>query len=324
MLRYILPFLILTSCSLNKVDGGEKSYVYKSQDYDLAVLKDMAPDLIRTSRRDPPEAPLKKLFSKKMPDLNRIGIIVFESKIQETRSGLSNSEGKFFPTAAGKQILTEKFLRIWEEAFPIIDPVASYVPVKNIIAAKSYSHYGQEPDDYVKSSLDEFQIQDFPYLPKGKKTTIDTVMSPRGMRDFSLLLVPAADLMGGAKWSEHQKLMVNDVAKELGLDALLIIMSQASWTGSFLRTKIEGTIVIPASQYRDRLLTLKKSPVRGVTLSYRNYVGEIISPIQLQEATDEWDMDQLEQFLLTPLFRTYRDLSLMMMIQMKKDLDETR
>lgn len=324
MLRFIFPILLFTSCSLNKVDGGEKSYVYKDKDYDLSALKDMAPDLIRTSRRDPPGAQLDKLFSKKMPALKRIGIIVFESKIQETRSGLSSSDGKFFPTEAGKQIITEKFLRIWEEAFPIIDPLSDLVPVKKIVEAKSYPHYGQDPDDYVKGNQEEILASDIPYLPKGKKTPIHTIMTPRGMRDFSLLLVPAADLMGGAKWSEHQRLMVNDVASELKLDALLVLMSEASWSESFLRTKIEGTIIIPSSQYRDRLLALKKSPHKGITVSYRNYQGEILTPVQLSEAGENWEMEEKEKNLLSPLFRAYRDLSLMMMIQMKKDLDETR
>lgn len=324
MLRFIFPLIFLASCSLNKVDGGEKSYVYKAQDYDLSTLKDMAPDLIRTSRRDPPGARLDKLFSKKMPDLKRIGIIIFESKIQDTRSGLANSEGKFFPTAGGKQILTEKFLRIWEEALPIIDPQLTYVPVSKITEAKSYPHYGKDGDDYVKGNQQELSSQDIPYLSQGKKTSMNTVITPRGMRDFSLLLVPAADLMGGAKWSEHQKLMVNDVAKELDLDALLVIMSEASWTGSFLRTKIDATIVVPTSQYRDRLLALKKSTSKAITVSYRNYTGEIITPVLLAEAGEDWDMKALEGALLSPLFRSYRDLSLMTMIQMKKDLDETR
>jgi len=259
-----------------------------------------------------------------MPDLTRIGIIVFESKIQDTRSGLSSSEGKFYPTPAGKQILTEKFLRIWEEAFPIIDPQASFIPVAKIIQAKSYPHCGQDADDYVKSPQEELSVQEIPYLPTGKKTSMNTIISPRGMRDFSLLLVPAAELMGGAKWSEHQKLMVSDVARELNLDALLVIMNEASWTGSFLRTKIEGTIVIPAGQYRDRLLSLKKSAPKPITVSYRNYSGEVITPVQLTEASEDWGMKEIERALLSPLFRSYRDLSLMMMIQMKKDLDETR
>lgn len=324
MLRFFFPLIILSSCSLNKVDGGEKSYVYKAQDYNLSALKDMAPDLIRTSRRDPPGAPLDKLFAKKMPDLKRVGIIVFESKIQETRSGLSNSEGKFFLTPAGKQILTEKFLRIWQEALPIIDPQMTYIPVDQITGSMSYPHYGQDSDDFVKNSQDGIVLADIPYLSSGKKTSMDTVISPRGMRDFSLLLVPAADLMGGAKWSEHQKLMVSDVAKELNLDALLVIMSEASWSGSFLRTKIEGTIVVPAGQYRDRLKLLKKTAPKPITVSFRNYTGEIISPIQLTEADESWELDEIKEHLLSPLFRSYRDLALMMMIQMKKDLDETR
>lgn len=324
MLRFIIPLLALTSCSLNQTNGGEKSYTYKAQDHDLQNLRDMAPDLIRTSRRDPPGATLDSLFSKKMPDLNRVGIIVFESKIQDTRSGLSHSEGKFFPTPAGKQILTEKFLRIWEEGLPIIDPQLTYVPVSKIIETKSYPHYGQDPDNYINGIQGELTSAEIPYLPAGRKTSMHTIVSPRGMRDLSLLLVPASELMGGPKWSEHQKLMVNDVAKELNLDALLVIMSEASWSGSFLRTKIEGTIVIPAGQYRDRLIALKKSVPKPITVSFRNYKGEIISPIQISEAGEGWDFEDIERSLLSPLFRSYRDLALMMMIQMKKDLDETR
>lgn len=338
MLRILISALLLTSCSLGtKTKGGKKDFYYQAgEDYKLEKLSELAPRIIETSQRNPPVGTLDELFSKERPDILRVGIIVFETQIQDTRSGLASDEGKIYPTASGKQIMTEKFLSIWEEALPIVDPELNYVSSAEVKASKSLHRAGAEVEDHPKSSRTELSVDDIVYLEKGKATAMATILNPRGMRDFSFVLVPATELMNGPKWSEHQKHMLNEVVKELKLDAALVIMTEASWqaahkeklTGdhkpSELKVKITASTLIPFSKYHERLEASDRSNAPQVNVAYRTYKGMLTAPVSLDAADEEKTYATIQEKLIGPLFATYRDLALMTMLQMKADWEKTR
>lgn len=336
MFRSIIGLLLLASCSMGEVKtGGEKSYVYGSRiDYYPEELKELAPQVIVTSKRQPPKGKLKDLFGKKQAPLKRIGIIIFETIIQPTRDGLAG-EDKIYLSEAGKQLLSEKFLSIWDQGFPLVAPQLDYVSSSKIKEAKSLSQFGLEVENHLKTDRSAIAPDDIFYLPKGKKTPIATVMNPRGMRDLSFMLVPAYELMEGPKWSEHNKHYVNAMMRELDLDAAIIMMSEVSWTTSRLnknsgehipeelKVSLSSSILISAEKYRHRLAKLGSKDRVDVTLCYRSFEGELDVPVNMQYSEEAFNYDLIIKEILNPAVKTYRDLSIMMMERISDELKKT-
>ena len=339
MFRFLIGLLLLSSCSLGVTKkGGEKTYTYDaSHTYSTEDLKTLAPEIIVTSQRDPQNGKLDDLFSKKQAPLKRVGIIVFETMIQPTRSGLS-SEDKVFLTAAGKQLWTEKLLSSWEQSLPIIAGEGlEFVKVSKIKSAKSYQLDGMAVKDQILSKRDTLAPDDIFFLPKGKLTTSTTVLNARGMRDLSLALVPAAELMSGPKFSEHAKHTVNDVAKELKLDAVIIVMSNISWTAAHTDKHsgevfpeeaiihLKSSVLVPLSAYHERLKNLGETRVfPKTTVAYRTYESTLKVPVKITVGPELENFDYISSELLTPVTKTYNDLSHMLQMQMVEDIKKTQ
>lgn len=336
MLRILCAILLLTSCSLGtRTKGGERRYVYdSSREYNVEELKALSPEFVETSQRDPAVGSLDELFSKNQKPLKRIGIIIFETEIQPTRGGLSDAN-EVFVSEQGKQLITEKFLKIWEESLRMLYPDLEYVPVSKIKKAVTYHKYGLPQDDFIKTKHPTLAPDDMFFLEPGKKTTTTTILNPRGMRDMSFVLVPAYELMAGPKWSEHNKHFLNDVTKELKLDAAIIIMSKVNWTKAHtekhsgenipenMSFDVKASTLIPLHDYHARLDVLKKTERPGVTLCYRAYESEINIPVKLTLEAEKKTFETIETEIITPMFKTYKDLSQMTMIQIVEDLKKT-
>lgn len=336
MLRLLASLLVLASCSMGAVKtGGEKPYVYDTRsEYTSEDLRELAPKVVTTSKRDPKVETLDKLFGKDQKPLKRIGIIVFESQLQTTLEGLARGN-LIYMSAQGKQIMTENLLRIWEESEKILSPDLDYVNTNKIKKSPAFHKYGMAEDDYVNSRRSTLSHDDIFYIDWGKKTTTANTVNPRGMRDMSFLLVPAYDLMGGPKWSEHNKQFVNDVAKELKLDAVMIVMSTIEWTAAHkdkfkddyvpeeVTIKIKASTLVPLSQYNERLDKLKNSSRPDVTLCYRTYESELKIPVLISVPEEMKNFDTIEHELLSPMMKTYKDLAQMTLMQMTDDLKKT-
>lgn len=336
MLRLIFSLLIFSSCSMGTIKkGGERSYIYNTGViYTSDELRILSPEVITTLKRDPQVGKLKQLFSKNQKPIKRIGIIVFETRIQPTLDGLAG-KNQIYMTPAGKQILTESMLRIWEQSIRIISPDLDYVPTSKITRAKSHQLYGRPEDDYVMSDRSSLAPDDIFYMENGKKTTTTTVVNPRGMRDVSFLLVPAYELMGGPKWSEHNKQFLNDVSKELKLDAAIVIMSDLSWTAAHtdkhsgevipeeIKVKIKSSTLVPLHQYHERLDKLNINDRPNVTLCYRSYESEIKVPALISAPLEIKNFDTIESELVAPMLKTYKDLSQMTLMRITEDLKKT-
>lgn len=336
MLRLLFGFLILSSCSMGTVKtGGEKTYVYDlKSEYTSEDMRELAPKVVTTSYREPPVGKLAELFGPDQAPLKRVGIIIFESHIQPTRGGLAESN-QVYLSEQGKQLLTEKFLSIWEQSIMIIEPTLDYVYTGKMKKAPAFHKYGMPVEDYIKSKRTSLAPDDIFFVEKGKKTTSTTILNPRDMRDMSFVLVPANELMSGPKWSEHNKHFLNDVSKELNLDAMIIVMSEVSWTAAHtdkhsgevhpeeIKTKIKTSTLIPLHRYHERLEKIKRNEKPGVTVSYRAYESELKVPVLISLPEESKNFETIEAELLSPMLKTYKDLTQMTIMQITEDLKKT-
>lgn len=336
MLRVLFCLIFISACSMGTIkNGGEDSYVYDSRSsYTPEDLKEMTSKIVVTSQRDPRVGSLNDLFGPKQRPLKRIGIVIFETMIQPTIGGLAN-EDKVFMSAQGKQLVTEKFLSIWEQSLPILAPDIDYVSTAKIRKAKSLHQYGLQVENYVNARRTSLAPDDIFYLEKGKKTTPTITLNPRGMRDLSFLMVPATELMGGPKWSEHNKQFLNDVVKELKLDAAIIVMSKASWSAAHIeknsgvivaeeiKLNISASILVPLSHYNERLENIGIKEKADVTLCYRTYDSEIKIPALVTVPTEDQSFETIEKEILNPLLKTYNDLTQMTLMRVTEDLKKT-
>ena len=121
MLRLIILGVVVTSCSMGVTKkGGNDPYVYlPSEEYTEGMLKELAPKVVTTLKRDPKSGSFKDLFSNKQSPIKRVGVVIFESMIQNSLTGLA-TEDRVYLSDQGKQLLTEKLLSVWEQSFPIV------------------------------------------------------------------------------------------------------------------------------------------------------------------------------------------------------------
>lgn len=338
MLRFILPFFLFASCSYKVVKkGGEASFSYEARKtYSQKNLKEIAPTIVTTSKRDPQTGTHDQVFGKGQKSLKRVGIILFETIIQPTRGGLAD-EDLVYLSAQGKQLLSEKLLSIWEGSFPILNPDIDYVRVAEIKKAKSFNAYGVDVTDHILAKREGLAPDDIFYLKKGKETTTTTLVNPRGMRDLSMLLIPGSEMLLGPKFSEHQKHLINDLTKELKLDAVIVLMSEVSWTAARmkknsgehipeeLKIKIAGSTLISFTDYQKRMTNLGKrgANLPRTTIPYGTYETEVNFPIRLDVPEEERKFETIEKEVLNPMLKTYSDLSQMIIIRMGEDLRQT-
>ncbi len=338
MLRFILPFLLLTACSYKVVKkGGESSFAYDSQQhYSHESLKAITPSVVRTSKRDPQFGTLAEVFGKGQKPVKRVGIILFETVVQPTRGGLAD-EDLVYLSAQGKQIVAENLLSIWEGSFPIINPDVEYVNVTKIQKAKSFNAYGLDVTDHVLAKRNTLAPDDIFYLNKGKTTTTTTLVEPRGMRDLSVLLVPGTEMLLGPKFSEHQKHLINDLTKELNLDAVIVVMSEISWTAARMKKnsgehiseeikmKIAASTLVSFKDYHQRMEKIGKgsSSLPKTTIPFGTYEAEVNLPVRLNVPENEQNFETIEKDIINPMMKSYADLSQMIMIRMGEDLRST-
>lgn len=336
-LASILFLLVLGACSMGVLkEGGERVYsydVFSEHSSEDLMLK--APLVVTTSQRDPIRGKLDDLFSKKQPPLKRIGIMVFETVLQPTRSGLTNFD-QIYMSAQGKQLLTDKLISIWDQSLPILATDLVYVPSSKIKKSKTFTQWGLEVPDHVKAKRENLMPDDIFYLPSGKEVTMFTTMNPRGMRDLSLAAVPASEMMQGPKFSEHMKHAVNELCKELNLDAVLIVMSEVSWSAARIdkhsqealpeevKIVLRASTLVPFSSYHQRLEKLgEKRDLPNINVAFRAYESKLQVPVVISVPESEQTFSQIENALLSPMLKTYNDQAHMMQLRIIEDLKKT-
>lgn len=336
MLRLALTLVLITSCSMPVIkNGGDKSYTYESKEnYSLAQLQELSYSVVESSERAPLVGKLIDLFGEKQKPINRIGIIIFESEIQPTRGGLAG-ENEIYLSEQGKQLLTENFLKIWEESFKSLNAGLDYVSTAKIKKAPNFTAFGFEENDYIKVKRTSLAPDDIFFLNPGQKTTMVSVVNPRGLRDMGIALVPAYELMGGPKWSEQNKHFLSEVSKKLNLDAAIIVMSELSWTKAHtdkhsgenypeqIKLKLKASTLIPLSEYHERLEKIGINDKPGVTLCYKSYEASLLLPARISVDESVKTFTTIENQVLSPTFKTYTDLSQMTILRIVEDIKKT-
>jgi hypothetical protein len=225
--------------------------------------------------------------------------------------------------------------RTWEDAFGLLSPEFDLTSKETLKKSRSFRSYGRKENDYILSARKALAPDDIFFLEAGRKTTITTMMNPRGMQDISFLLVPAYELMRGPKFSEHNKHFINDVSRELGLDALIILKSDLSWTVAHvdkhsgenipeaININLESSILIPLHSYEERLKNLASKEESRVTICYRSYQGKLQIPVTFSRIEKEQTFEMIQNNLLLPMMKSYSDLTQMMIVQITTDLKKT-
>ncbi len=337
-LSQLLFLLVLTSCAFGvKETGGEGKYDYNPLlAYSSEDLARRSHDIVKTSVKDPSEGKMEELFAPSMPDIKKIGILSFEGMIQPTFGGLSGQDSVYM-TSAGKQILVENLLKVWEQSLTVLGKNIDYVKVAKIMGAESSKKHGLEVTDHVLVKRSKLMPDDIFYLGKGKNTSYNALLNPRGMRDLSMLLVPGYELIGGPKFSDAQKHYVNELCKELGLDAVLVVYSKVEWTAKGVDKhkgdadiseeavlKVEASLVLPFSNYHNRLDLMKfkgQKPVQNI--SYRTYATEVRLPLVITVPDEEKSFSTVEKNILSPVMDVYTQLTQMIITRLDEDMKKT-
>src|SRR5690606_994117 len=211
----------------------------------------------------------------------------------------------------------------WEESINVFGNDFTLIPQSKMKKAAVLRSAGEVQEDFIKTKRKILAADDIMILEKGKKTTMSTVINPRQMQDLSFLLAPGYDLMGGPKWSEHKKHLVNDVAKELKLDALILVKSDVSWSypeGEMATIKLKASTIVPLSSYHERLEKVGDKSRPNVTLCLNSYLGEVKVPVKLLYPEKEGVFSQVEEELILPMMSGYNNLSQMMISRIFEDL----
>ncbi len=330
--------LILCSCAFGvKETGGDGMFFYRPElAHSSEDLAKNAPEYVKTSVKDPSAGKMDQLFAPGMPAIKRIGIISFEALIQPTYGGIANDNSVFL-SASGKQIMVESLLKVWEQSLGILGKDISFVKTAKIDNAKTSQKYGSEATDHIMVNRSHYMPDDIFYLNKGKLTTYTALVNPRKMRDLSLLLVPAYELMGGPKFSDAQKHYVNELCKELNLDGVLVIYNDIEWSAKGVdkysnnkdipeeaKLKISASLILPFSNYHHRLDLIKYNGIKPQqNISFRDYKVSVKLPLKISVDEEEKNLTTIEKNILTPVMDVYSQLTQMIISRLSDDMKKT-
>jgi hypothetical protein len=156
---------------------------------------------------------------------------------------------------------------------------------------------------------------------------------PANYQDVSILFIPATEMMIGPKPVEHQKHWVNDICKELDLDAVLLVSSEASWTqgGKDKRTQevipedmevaVGAAILYPLRSYNLAMKELnRKEPSLPKSIPVASYTTKVTVPVTLTVPEAEQTFETIEKNVLAPFFGTYQALSALIIDRINTDL----
>ncbi len=334
-LRILLVISFCFSCSTYKakVSGGKKNL----ENVDLTQLSlveknALANEVVLKSVRDPQEIKLDEILKPLNENIKRIGIAVFETEIQPTRSGLTNDRSIYLNDVS-KALLTEQMFKVFQTQLKDKLINVEIVSHEEIVNTKANRLYGVE-FDYPLIDEDRALGQDnLFYLPAGKKTTMRSVFIPKGFQDLSIVLVPAMELMHGPKVVEHQKHFINDLSKELNLDALLVISSKVSWTrkGIDKRTqeviqeeiKFNQTLTMhyPFGLYEKKLISKNKSLINKKSIPILTLEINHTEPIKISVPEIEENYQTIENNFLNPFQKRYNELTELLVLKLSNDLN---
>lgn len=336
-MRFFLCLLLLVSCA-HKVtsDGGQVSY--DSATYEALSPEDMptyAQTVVKRETRDPENVTLEQFRTHPAGQIRRIGLVLLETEFQPSRSGLA-SDRNLYLSARGKQILTEQQWIFWNSELRRLSKDGLTWPTREeLVTAKSFSSAGSPEPDYILKFGDRLAEADLLWKAPGERIASETLLRPAGFRDLSLVLIPAYDLMGGPKPSQHQHHWVNDLCKELRLDAVVIVSVGAEWRRGAVdkRTKevipeemkirAQATVLYPWSTYHTIGATLGLRNLPKVNVPLASYDVRATLPVQISVPESEENLATAFDHVINPVRRHYMRLGSLVQERIISDLLQT-
>lgn len=334
MLR-LLPLIFLASCTLGgQKFGGTKAYQYTGDaSYNQQQLNELSSSIVTSYKKDPRQMSWDKVFKKSNGDIKSFSTVSFETIIQPTRAGLSGAD-KIYLSSKGKQVLTEKLLVIWEEAFATAkDESFTYKRMKELFGKDQvHTKYGTAVKNFGGDYQKGLESDDIFFKEKGKTLSALALFTPVYARDLSLLLVPGYQLFGGPRGNDYQKYYVEELTRQEKLDALFTMLVEIDWQSSRedkitkqslqekAIIKIKLTPILSYKNFSERLKKQGKDISHGLpNLNWGSYEAQVDIPIELEKISIDSSLDEIDSSLLRPILKSYADLCIMITDRLNND-----
>ena len=336
-MKYLLCLLLVVSCA-HKVttDGGQASY-------DSATFEGLNPQdvptyaqtVVKRETRDPEKITLAQFRAHPAGQIHRIGLVILETEFQPSRSGLA-SDRNVYLSARGKQILAEQQWGLWDGELRRLSKESLTWPKREeLTAATSFASTGATEPDYVLKAWDRLNEDDVFWKTPGQRIPSESLIQPAGFRDLSLVLVPAYDLMGGAKPSQHQHHWVNDLCKELKLDAVVIVSVGAEWRrggvdkrskeviAEEMKIRVQATVLYPWSTYHAIGESLGVRNLPKVNVPLASYQVNATLPVTITVPENEENFRSAFRNVINPVRTHYSRLASLVQQRIISDLHQT-
>ncbi len=336
-MKYLFCLLLVASCA-HKVttDGGQASF-------DPAVFESLSPQdittyaqtVVKRETRDPDGVKLDDFRKHPAGQIRRAALVVFETELQPSRSGLATDRNVYL-SAKGKQILTEQ---LWDyfnnELNRISEETVTWVSPRKIKASKVFASGGFTVPDYIIKRPSYLNEEELFWRQPGQKIPEESLLQPANYRDVGLLLVPAIDLLGGAKPSQHQHHWVNDLAKELEVDAVVVVFLGAEWRRGGvdkrsqevipeeMKVRAQASVLYPWGRYHQVGEALGKTNLPKLNVPLASYNVKASFPVTISVPENEETTNKAREMVVVPMRRTLNRLSSLMIERMLTDIRQT-
>lgn len=335
----LLLSLLFTACGSVRTDGGQDSFnPARYMELTPQELPTYAQTIVKREERDPDSITLEQFRHTPEGFIKRIGLVIFETQFQPSRSGLSKGPANIYLSERGKQVLTEEAWRFWDESLRLMGSRMSvtWIKRKELVSSLAFRGYGSPAPDMIMSRKYDLRPDDFLWREGGKKIPSGSLFSPVDFQEVGLVMIPATEMMIRSKAVDHQKHWVNDICKALNLDAVLVVSSEAEW--HVLETDKRTQEVIPeqmeisikaAVLYPWRKYVAAATRLRGPgeyakhSIPLASYSVKTEVPLKLSVPPSEQNFATVQEHLLLPFHATYHALANLVMERIMGDIHQT-
>ncbi|MBY0516981.1 MAG: hypothetical protein K2P81_08745 [Bacteriovoracaceae bacterium] len=315
-------------------DGGQAPF--EKEKYEQLSPSDLATyaqTVVKKEQRDPDSMSLKEFTKTSEGEIRKIGLLIVESEIQPSRSGLA-TERSVYLSPRGKQLLTEELYHSFFQHLKALSPKKTlhFLKSADLFLSSSYRSAGSPSNDYILATNAHLTGEDVFWRLPGKNIPEATILTPRGFQDMSMIMIPAYDLIGGAKPNQHQFHWVNDVCKEMGLDAIVVLHMDASWTrGSIdkrskevipeeMKMSLRGSVIYPWGKFHQAVEAKGEKSLSKLNIPLAAYSIETRFPITLTVEESAETFESAENNIINPLRATFTSFASLMSSRMMTDI----
>lgn len=332
-MKFILSLLLLAACA-HKVrqDGGSANFDVEAYSaLSPAEIPAYAQTVVLRQERDPDRVTLQEIKNSSEGQIKRAAILVFETEIQPSRSGLATDQNVYL-SPRGKQILTEELMRHWEKELKRVSSKTTWLKRSELLKSKAYRSGGFTMEDLILRRGDQLSEEDAFWKSRGQAIPETSLVVPRNYQDVSMVFVPATQLMNGPKPTQHQHHWVNDVCRELKLDAVLLVYTGAEWRqeqidkktneklAEELKVKMDVSLIYPFSTYHTVGARKMENGLPKLNIPLATYTVKAARPIKITGV--EPTLSKANTQVLNPYRQTVEALSSLVIERLATDLHQ--